>query len=237
MNELGTLTEKFNQASNKNQLKLIDDIIAKGEEGYQFLREFLSSSQEQVPNPVLGKIYQALKNSDNQENNSFIADKIPQGIVQPESSSNIDYSELQELLIVKEYQKADVLTRVKLCEIAGQKAVQRKWLYFTEIAKFPIKDLLTIDLLWNVYSEGKFGYSIQRKIWLSQGKDYIELWAKLKWKDGNRWTKYPQEFVWDLSAPLGHLPLSNQLRGVREIDALFAHPAWTAENALTTNRK
>jgi len=118
MNELGTLTEKFNQASNKNQLKLIDDIIAKGEEGYQFLREFLSSSQEQVPNPVLGKIYQALKNSDNQENNSFIADKIPQGIVQPESSSNIDYSELQELLIVKEYQKADVLTRVKLCEIA-----------------------------------------------------------------------------------------------------------------------
>ncbi|AFZ48156.1 GUN4 domain protein [Cyanobacterium stanieri PCC 7202] len=232
MNELETLIEKFNQASNKNKLKLVDDIIEKGEEGFQFLREFLFSSQQDVPTPVLGKIYQLLKHSNNQDYQNFINDKIPQGIVKPESSLNIDYSELQQLLIDKEYQKADVLTRVKLCEIAGEKAQQRKWLYFTEISKFPISDLHTIDLLWNVYSEGKFGYSVQRKIWLSQGKDFIELWTKLKWKNGNRWTKYPQEFIWDLSAPLGHLPLSNQLRGVREIDALFAHPAWTTENAM-----
>jgi len=227
MNELGTLKEKFSQASDKKQLTVINDIIEQGEEGYQFLREFLFPPQDKEANPVLGKIYQTLKNSKTVENQEFLQEHFPQGIVTLKSEKNIDYQELQNLLIDQKYQEADILTRVKLCEIAGEKAQQRKWLYFTEISKFPATDLATIDLLWYVYSEGKFGYSIQRKLWLSLGKDFIELWTKLKWKNGNRWTKYPQEFIWDLSAPTGHLPLSNQLRGVREIDALFAHPVWT----------
>jgi hypothetical protein len=227
MNELGTLKEKFSQASDKKQLTVINDIIQQGEEGYQFLREFLFPPQDKEANPVLGKIYQTLKNSKTVENQEFLQEHFPQGIVILKSEKNIDYQELQNLLIDQKYKEADILTRVKLCEIAGEKAQQRKWLYFTEISKFPVTDLATIDLLWYVYSEGKFGYSIQRKLWLSLGKDFIELWTKLKWKNGNRWTKYPQEFIWDLSAPTGHLPLSNQLRGVREIDALFAHPVWT----------
>lgn len=227
MNELGTLKEKFSQASDKKQLTVINDIIEQGEEGYQFLREFLFPPQDKEANPVLGKIYQTLKNSKTVENQEFLQEHFPQGIVTLKSEKNIDYQKLQNLLIDQKYQEADILTRVKLCEIAGEKAQQRKWLYFTEISKFPATDLATIDLLWYVYSEGKFGYSIQRKLWLSLGKDFIELWTKLKWKNGNRWTKYPQEFIWDLSAPTGHLPLSNQLRGVREIDALFAHPVWT----------
>ncbi|MEO8890989.1 MAG: GUN4 domain-containing protein, partial [Coleofasciculaceae cyanobacterium] len=33
-------------------------------------------------------------------------------------------------------------------------------------------------------------------------------------------------FIWDLSAPRGHLPLSNQLRGVRPFAALMGHRAW-----------
>jgi hypothetical protein len=32
-----------------------------------------------------------------------------------------------------------------------------------------------------------------------------------------------------LTAPVGHLPLSNQLRGVRVMEALLCHPAWTTE--------
>ncbi|MGB0562323.1 MAG: GUN4 domain-containing protein, partial [Spirulinaceae cyanobacterium] len=32
---------------------------------------------------------------------------------------------------------------------------------------------------------------------------------------------------WDLTAPKGHLPLSNQLRGVRTFEAILNHPAWT----------
>ena len=39
------------------------------------------------------------------------------------------------------------------------------------------------------------------------------------------WTRYPGSFTWSLEAPEGHLPLVNQLRGVRLMDALLSHPA------------
>ncbi|WP_330202486.1 GUN4 N-terminal ARM-like repeat domain-containing protein [Cyanobacterium sp. DS4] len=225
MNELETLKDKFTKTSDKNKIALIDEIVEKGEENYQFLRDFLLSNPEEI-SPLKGKIYQVLKHSNNSENETFLNQHFPQGIVQLSSEKNIDYSELQILLIGKKYQEADTLTRVKLCELAGETAIRRKWVYFTEVEKFSETDLLTIDTLWQTYSEGKFGYQIQRQLWLSLGKDYSQLWTKLKWKSGNKWTKYPQEFIWDLSAPIGHLPLSNQLRGVRVMDALLSHPAW-----------
>ncbi|NET49629.1 MAG: hypothetical protein F6K09_13095, partial [Merismopedia sp. SIO2A8] len=51
---------------------------------------------------------------------------------------------------------------------------------------------------------------------------------KIGWKSGNSCTRYPNEFTWDISAPAGHLPLSNQLRGVRVMSSLLSHPAWTS---------
>ncbi len=229
MNDLLELKEKFQGASEKNQLPLIEQIINEGENGYQFLRDFLVSSQGKEPNIVLGKAYQLLYQSDNAQNKEFLDQCFTQGIVDLKSAKSIDYTELQNLLIRGKYQEADVLTRVKLCELAGETAIKRKWVYFTEVDKFPATDLETLDQLWYIYSEGKFGYRVQRQIWLSLGQDFEKLWAKINWKNGNKWTKYPQEFTWDLSAPLGHLPLSNQLRGVRVISALFSHPVWTKD--------
>jgi hypothetical protein len=144
-----------------------------------------------------------------------------------QSAQAIDYSSLQNLLIQQDFQAADRLTLEKLCELAGDAAIQRKWIYFTEVESFPTVDLQTINLLWRVYSDGKFGYSVQRELWLGTGKNWDKLWPMIGWKSGNNWTRYPQEFTWDLSAPKGHLPLSNQLRGVRVIAAMLMHPAWT----------
>ena len=63
-------------------------------------------------------------------------------------------------------------------------------------------------------------------IWLGLSKNWVNLWPKIDWKNGNNWTRYPNGFTWDLSAPRGHLPLSNQLRGVRVMSSLLCHPAW-----------
>lgn len=149
-------------------------------------------------------------------------------IVLLKSERNIDYSPLEELLRAQDFQAADKMTLEKLCELAGVEATQRKWLYFTEVENFPVSDLHTIDKLWRNYSEGKFGFSVQREIWLSLGKNWEKLWPKIGWKTGNNWTRYPNEFTWALSAPKGHLPLSNQLRGVRVMASLLSHPAWTS---------
>lgn len=147
-------------------------------------------------------------------------------VVSLESERNIDYSALQIALETQDFETADRLTRELLCQLAGEAAIARKWVYFTEVEQFPVQDLQTIDRLWLAYSDKKFGFSVQRQIWLGQGKNWDKLWSALGWKTDNNWTRFPNEFTWDLSAPKGHLPLSNQLRGVRVIAALFAHRAW-----------
>ena len=220
------LHSQFASASEKNQLKLISQ-LASDREGLTVLMEFLQSHQSQAANPVIGKIYQTLYQTNNNEIQVFLQDYLPQGVVPLKSERNIDYSPIQLALVRQDFQTADLLTLQKLCELAGEAAAQRKWLYFTEVAQFPHLDLQTIDRLWLVYSEGKFGYSVQRKLWLSLGRDFSKLWLKIGWKKENNWTRYPEEFIWNLTAPMGHLPTSNQLRGAKVITSLFSHPVWT----------
>jgi len=137
-----------------------------------------------------------------------------------------DYRELKDRLARQDFQGADRLTLQQLCTLAGPPASKRGWLYFSEVDQFAAADLTEIDQLWQEYSGGQFGFSVQRNMWLSVGKNWDKLWPLIGWRKNDDWSRYPQEFIWDLSAPKGHLPSSNQLRGVRVIATLFAHPAW-----------
>ncbi|MFP4694224.1 MAG: GUN4 N-terminal ARM-like repeat domain-containing protein [Halothece sp.] len=217
--------EKLFSESLKKQLPIISELASFGEAGLEVLRQFLEQ-EGASPTPAVGEAYIELYQANLPQFNQFLEDKFPQGVVPLKSERNIDYSPLQEALVKREFQEADRLTLLKRCELAGEQAMQRKWIYFTEVENFPSTDLKTMDQLWYVHSQGKFGFSVQRKLWLSLGKDFPKLWEKIAWKKGNLWTRYPNEFIWDLSAPVGHLPLSNQLRGVREFASLLSHPAW-----------
>ncbi len=146
------------------------------------------------------------------------------------SGAEVDYTPLQVALGTGDLQQADNLTRRLLCQAAsyptGSGAAMRGWLYFTEVRRIPVADLQTVDQLWRAVSADRFGFSVQRRIWISLDKRWDRLWPQIGWKQGSHWTRWPDEFVWDLSAPKGHLPLSNQLRGVQVLAALFNHPAW-----------
>ncbi|MBZ8179014.1 GUN4 domain-containing protein [Oscillatoria salina] len=227
--DLEELRELFQSESEKNQLQLVSKFVAFGDPGLAILREFLQQHQSSPPNLVVGKAYQLLYQANSPTTEEFLQTKFPQGVVPLVSERNIDYLPIQKSLAKGDYQKADRLTLAKLCELAGEAAIARKWLYFTEVESFPVSDLQTIDRLWFIYSEGKFGFSVQRDLWLAVGKDFAKLWPKIGWKSGNKWTTYPREFTWDLSAPKGHLPLSNQLRGVRVFASLLTHPAWSLD--------
>jgi hypothetical protein len=227
MQDFKKLTSQLESESEKNQLKLIPQLVEIGDSGYQVLMTWMFSRRDYPLSLAMGKAYQALTLANTPETKNFLHQNFPQGIVPLSSAKNIDYKTLQQLLAQQDFQQADVVTIQKLCELAGNSAIERKWLYFTEVDSFPVTDLQTIDRLWLFYSEGKFGFSVQRKIWISVGKDFTKLWTKIHWKDGNNWTRYPNKFIWNLSAPEGHLPLSNQLRGVRVINAIFNHPAWS----------
>lgn len=234
------LYAKLKSAPEKNQLQLVQELQQAGENGLSALMQFLLEHQNRLSNDasqpksygtfsdlVAGAAYQALFQANFQPATEFLQTHLPEGIIPLRSEVGVDYSPVQQLLAQQDFLAADKVTLQKMCELAGPAAVQRKWLYFTEVDQFPVTDLQTINALWWVHSAGKFGFSVQREIWLSVGKDWEKLWSKIGWKDGNNWTRYPQEFTWNLTAPNGHLPLSNQLRGVRVIAGLFAHPAWS----------
>lgn len=226
-NDIDSLRLQLVAGSFQVQQQIIPQLADLGNEGLDVLMEFLLKRRENPATWVDGKVYQVLYNSDAPQAKEFLFSSFPEGIVPLKSECGINYNPLQQLLAVQDFQAADRMTIQKMCELAGPTAVQRKWLYFTEVENFPTVDLQTINNLWLVHSEGKFGFSVQREIWLSLGKNWDNFWPKISWKKGNNWTRYPNEFIWDLSAPKGHLPLSNQLRGVRVISSLFSHPAWS----------
>ena len=85
--------------------------------------------------------------------------------------------------------------------------------------------LTAIDRLWTAYSQGRFGFTSQARLLQALGGRYDLLWPRIGWKCDGVWTRYPGAFTWSLEAPEGHMPLVNQLRGVRLMDALLNHPA------------
>ncbi len=209
------------------------ELRLQGEEALaSFVRDRMSKKNPDEPTAAHGSAYQvlysrALQGSASDAAKALIED-FPDGLVCPQSDKDLDYRELQMLLVQKEYEQADKLTNQKLCELAGANAVERKWVYFTEVGQIPVIDLQAIDIMWGLYSEDKFGWRKQRDLWVRLGKDWDRLWIQLLWKSTDGvWTRYPNEFIWDLEkSPAAHLPLSNQLRGVRTMSALLSHPAW-----------
>ena len=141
------------------------------------------------------------------------------------SDIDINYEDLQLMLVEQKFEEADRLTSSYLRKLAGKLAEKRGYVFFSEVENMSGKDLKTIDRLWNIYSTGRFGFSIQAKILKSVGKKYELLWPKIGWKKEGLWTRYPGSFRWSLEAPDGHMPLINQLRGVRLMDSILRHPA------------
>lgn len=228
--KLKTLENSLNTDSLKKQLPAIRELAALGPDGdallVTFVRSRMDAKNNDAPTPAHGSAYQYLYQGTSTPAKAFIEEEFPVGLVCPQSKQGLDYNDLQMLLIKRQYEDADKLTNQKLCELAGESAIARKWVYFTDVEQFPALDLIAMDILWGLYSENKFGWSKQHALWTRLGKDWERLWPQLSWKNNNTWTRYPNEFVWDLTAPVGHLPLSNQLRGVRTMNALLSHPAW-----------
>lgn len=226
--DIDSLRQSLIAGSLQVQQQIIPQLANLGNEGLDVLMEFLQKRRDQPATWIDGNAYQVLYKSDAPQVQEFLLTYFPEGIVPLKSERGINYKPLQELLVQQDFQAADRMNIQKMCELAGPMAVKRKWLYFTEVDNAPTVDLQTINNLWLVHSEGKFGFSVQRELWLSLGKNWENFWPKIGWKSGNNWTRYPNQFTWDLSAPKGHLPLCNQLRGVRVMASLLSHPAWSS---------
>ncbi|MEA5529751.1 serine/threonine-protein kinase [Dolichospermum sp. UHCC 0684] len=127
-------------------------------------------------------------------------------------TSNMDYRKLRDYLAQGKWKEADEETvRVML---AVAKREKEGWLDVKDIDNFPCEDLRTIDQLWVKYSDGKFGFSVQKRIYQGFGGTrefnmgiWVKFcervgWRKSSWLGGN-WV----DITFDKKAPEGHLPL------------------------------
>lgn len=149
------------------------------------------------------------------------------------SDVGMDYVPLATMLASGQLAEADQFTRDALIVIAGSKAKGRNFVYWTEVKDIPSTDLATIERLWNKFSGGKFGYTVQKKKWKQSKGDFETFCRKIGWTttDGEverkkRWFG-ASEFIYDVKkAPEGHLPLTSALRGTSLIKKLLEHPVW-----------
>lgn len=149
------------------------------------------------------------------------------------TESGASLEALRDKLAAGEWEAADAETRRLLCVLAGEEAVKRKWVYFSEVKFIATSDLTKVDSLWRQYSNGKFGYSVQKKIYNNSGKIWNVFFKKVGWtrpldEYQDTYRKFPLEFIWDVAdtTPEGHLPLTNALRGTRLLEAVLNHPAF-----------
>ena len=143
------------------------------------------------------------------------------------SERGVDYTNLRDLLASGQWKDADKETLAVMLKAAKKQKIaylNNGYLDIESIEKFPCTDLGTIDQLWVKYSYGRFGFSVQKRIWESvggkPGKEDYEIFKKfgdrvrwLKWeskwlglKKEEQWLSY-SEITFTLNAPQGHLPL------------------------------
>jgi hypothetical protein len=128
-----------------------------------------------------------------------------------DAEQGVDYTRLQELLAAGEWQKADRETEAVMLKVSGRE--EEGWLTEENMEMFPCQDLRTIDELWVKYSNGCFGFSVQKRIWTdienSIQDDHVDIWKyfgnKVGWRVNDYWVGY-RNLTFSLDAPEGHLP-------------------------------
>jgi serine/threonine protein kinase len=130
------------------------------------------------------------------------------------SAVGMDYTKLRDLLTGGKWKEADAETRRVMLAVA--KREKEGWLDDESIDKFPCADLRTIDQLWVKYSNGRFGFSVQKRIYQSLGgtREYDpKIWRafgdKVGWRKEGKWLYY-SDIIYDITAPEAHLPTTKQ---------------------------
>ncbi|MEL6438601.1 MAG: GUN4 domain-containing protein [Cyanobacteria bacterium J06621_8] len=134
--------------------------------------------------------------------------------------TGIDYTKLRNLLRDGKWSEADIHT-YQLIEQVVKLAKQQNKNFFIElktIADFACYDIRTANYLWQKYSDDKFGFSPQQKVWQSvnqEGDFSTQTWrsfaTKVGWKEGavdsgSGYLLYEELNFEPNQAPSGHLP-------------------------------
>ncbi len=134
----------------------------------------------------------------------------PVNVSPPDSLSSavrVDYTRLRDLLAAANWEEADMETKTVMLQVAGR--TSQGWIRKEDLEKFPCADLRTINDLWVRYSMGRFGFSVQKRIWEEIVKSnpyatFDDFCDRVGWRV-NGSINY-ENITFTLNAPEGHLP-------------------------------
>ena len=119
-------------------------------------------------------------------------------------------SKLRDLLTSGKWEKADKETLKIMLQVTGRE--KKGWLDVASIENFPCEELRAIDQLWLQSSNGRFGFSVQKRIWKSLGgnlkaddKIYQAFSDRIGWQMNKNWLQI-DDLTFKPSATVGHLP-------------------------------
>lgn len=122
----------------------------------------------------------------------------------PKELPQEEYIRLKNLLAAGRWREANETTRTIIL-----KAVSREkegWLADEQIQNFPCQVLHIVDSLWVQYSNGRFGFSVQKRICNECKKDPQAFGDRVGWHVQEAWISASQVIYTPVNAPQGHLP-------------------------------
>ncbi|ASC70956.1 putative GUN4 domain containing protein [Halomicronema hongdechloris C2206] len=130
-----------------------------------------------------------------------------------ESGADEDYRRLAELLDAGQWKEADEATRNIMLKVANRES--EGWLDSESLETFPCNAVLKLDQLWVDASDGQFGFSVQKAIYVeecggSPDGEYDEAaWQcfgdRVGWRVDGNWIGL-SDVTLSTAAPSGHLP-------------------------------
>ncbi|MDJ0902648.1 MAG: GUN4 domain-containing protein [Xenococcus sp. MO_188.B8] len=187
LSELGHFHSTFNDINHLKYLfdhqlnKFIPKLTDKIEAASQQEKQELEKSQKQIEQPTFS----------------------PKTTVTVTEKKVVDYTKLQELLEQQKWKEADEETAMIMRQMAGIKG--DKSLQVEDVKKISAEDLRKIDKLWLKHSNGKFGFSIQKKIYEVLEKPMNSFSEHIGWKTSGHLLPI-NRLTFDIQAPEGHLP-------------------------------
>jgi hypothetical protein len=153
------------------------------------------------------------------------------------------YRKLEELLSEQEWVKADKETYRLMITAVGKEEGQ--WFEAEELLNFPCDALQAIDGLWVQYSQGRFGFSVQKQIYVECGgkldgnydaQAYRKLGDRVGWRQNGNWMRYTNVSKnISLSSPQGFFPTGLWVWGceVWSREFMFSSLAYRSVNCST----
>ncbi|MDK2412223.1 GUN4 domain-containing protein, partial [Aphanizomenon sp. 202] len=123
------------------------------------------------------------------------------------------FQNLEALLKAGKWREADLETWELMKKLT--KREREGWLRLEDVKNFPRQELRKMDQLWVKYSNGKFGFSVQKQIWLDLGgkldgeydwDTFTKLGSRVGWRKNNEWLSY-DSYTFSTNALPGHLPV------------------------------